>query len=181
MWHHPQAKFPHVLLLHIIVISLPTYDLGISFQTYFDIVSVSKLGRSTAWVSKPSNDECLHKSLPWEGSKNWLRVTWPHDWGNSTILCSNRASCRAMDLRETVQRGQFHLLNNYYMKLLFCLFDSRLPGGGGPIPLLLYIPCGLLLVIFRIFFGLQLLLMLTVLPKGSIIRRWETMSLYSCS
>lgn len=57
------------------------------------------------------------------------------------------------------------------LRLTDLLDRDRLPGGGGPIPLLLYIPCGLLLVIFRIFFGLQLLLMLTVLPKGSIIRR----------
>lgn len=57
------------------------------------------------------------------------------------------------------------------LRLTDLLNHNRLPDGGALLLLLLYIPCGLLLVIFRIFFGLQLILMLTVLPKESFIRR----------
>ncbi|KAJ7356306.1 Ancient ubiquitous protein 1 [Desmophyllum pertusum] len=48
---------------------------------------------------------------------------------------------------------------------------NRLPDGGALLLLLLYIPCGLFLMIFRIFFGLQLILILTILPKKSFVRR----------
>ncbi|KAL9983573.1 hypothetical protein ACROYT_G005767 [Oculina patagonica] len=50
-------------------------------------------------------------------------------------------------------------------------YHNRLPDGGALLLLLLYIPCGLLLVIFRIFFGLQLILILSILPKESFVRR----------
>lgn len=48
---------------------------------------------------------------------------------------------------------------------------SRLPDGGALLLVLLYIPCGLFLVIFRIFFALQLFLILSILPKESFVRR----------
>ena len=37
--------------------------------------------------------------------------------------------------------------------------------------LLFYIPCGLLLVVFRFFFALQLLLIMSILPKESLVKR----------
>lgn len=48
---------------------------------------------------------------------------------------------------------------------------NRLPDGGALLLVLLYIPCGLLLVIFRIFFALQLFIILSILPKESFVRR----------
>ncbi|XP_020623884.1 ancient ubiquitous protein 1-like [Orbicella faveolata] len=48
---------------------------------------------------------------------------------------------------------------------------NRLPDGGALLLILLYIPCGLFLVIFRIFFALQLFLILSILPKESFVRR----------
>ena len=51
------------------------------------------------------------------------------------------------------------------------IFPSRLPDGGALFLLLFYIPCGVLLVIFRIFFGLQLLLIMSILPKESLVKR----------
>jgi len=58
---------------------------------------------------------------------------------------------------------------NAGLKDLF--YHNRLPDGGALFLLLFYIPCGLLLVIFRFFFGLQLLLIMTILPKASLIKR----------
>lgn len=51
------------------------------------------------------------------------------------------------------------------------LIRNRLPDGRALLLILLYIPCGLLLVIFRIFFALQLFIILSVLPKESFVRR----------
>lgn len=55
------------------------------------------------------------------------------------------------------------------VKDLFC--HNRFPDGGALLLLMFYIPCGLLLVIFRLFFGLQLLLVMSILPKESFIKR----------
>lgn len=55
------------------------------------------------------------------------------------------------------------------LKDLFC--HSRFPDGGALLMLLFYIPCGLLLVVFRFFFGLQLLLIMSILPKESLVKR----------
>ena len=49
----------------------------------------------------------------------------------------------------------------------------RFPDGGALFLLLFYIPCGLLLVTFRFFLGLQLLLMMSILPKESLVKRYK--------
>ena len=53
----------------------------------------------------------------------------------------------------------------------FLSFFFRFPDGGALLMLLFYIPCGLLLVVFRFFFALQLLLIMSILPKESLVKR----------
>lgn len=57
------------------------------------------------------------------------------------------------------------------MALKDLFFLNRFPDGGALFLLLFYIPCGLLLVTFRFFLGLQLLLMMSILPKESLVKR----------
>lgn len=57
------------------------------------------------------------------------------------------------------------------MALKDLFFLNRFPEGGALFLLLFYIPCGLLLVIFRFFFGLQLLAIMSILPKQSLVKR----------